>query len=321
MSELSDSRETGEFELIRWIRERSRTDHPATVLGIGDDCAILQFRSERQLVVTTDMLMDGRHFRLDRDGAVAAGFKAMAVNISDIAAMAANPVAAVVAVALPKHDGRAAEIARGLHTGLTEAAGKYNVALVGGDTNAWDGPLVVSVTVIGETTGRGAVRRSGAKPGDLVFVTGPLGGSLLGRHLRPTPRVAEAIALNAEVPLHAMIDVSDGLLSDLNHILEESGDLGAVIDASKVPIHPDATEMSRGDGRSRLDHALRDGEDFELCVVMSCEDYFDLYSKRRSLAKLLTNVGEIVETPGLRLRTGDGEPRAIEPTGFDHFKN
>src|SRR5207245_971685 len=146
------------------------------------------------LVVTTDLLMDGRHFRLDRDGPEAVGTKAMAVNLSDIAAMAARPVAAVAAVALPKRDGRAAEIAQALHAGMSAGAGRFGVALVGGDTNAWDGPLVVCVTVLGETTSRGAVRRSGARPGDVVFVTGPLGGSLLGRHLRPTPRIAEALA-------------------------------------------------------------------------------------------------------------------------------
>ncbi len=162
----------GEFALIDWIR-RQGSPHAAgswTRLGIGDDCAILDLtpcaghgdgeapRPPRELLVTTDMLMDGRHFRLDRDGAEAIGYKAMGVNLSDIAAMAGIPRAAVVAVALPRRV--AAEVARGLHAGMRTLADRHGVELVGGDTNAWDGPLVIAVTVLGEATERGAVRRS-----------------------------------------------------------------------------------------------------------------------------------------------------------------
>src|SRR4051812_43908251 len=164
--------------------------------------------------------------------------------------MAPRPLAAVVAIALPNAGGRAFEIAKGLHTGLSTMAGRFGVALLGGDTNAWDGPLVVGVTVLGETTARGAVRRSGARPGDAVLVTGPLGGSLLGRHLRPEPRVREALAIHEAADLHALIDLSDGLASDLGHVLDESGGLGATLEAGAIPIHPDAVEASRGDGRS-----------------------------------------------------------------------
>ncbi|MGE5756834.1 MAG: thiamine-phosphate kinase, partial [Planctomycetaceae bacterium] len=253
----------GEFGLIDWVRRRTAT-RGRTVLGIGDDCAILRLAAGSDLLVTTDMLMDGRHFHLGRDGAEAVGFKALGVNLSDIAAMAGVPVAAVVAVALPRAGTVA--IAQGLHAGMQRMAERYGVDLVGGDTNAWDGPLVVSVTVLGEATGRGPVRRSGARPGDVVCVTGPLGGSVLGRHLRPEPRIAEALALHAAAPLHALIDISDGLASDLGHILEESGGLGAVLDADAIPIHPDGRTQAQHDGRALLDHALNDGEDFELAV-------------------------------------------------------
>jgi len=308
----------GEFNLIRWIRERTRAGGP-TVVGIGDDCAVLRLDPAAELVVTTDMLMDGRHFRLDRDGPEAVGYKAMAVNISDIAAMAARPVAAVVAVALPNAGGRAATIGRGLHAGLAEAAGRYGLALVGGDTNAWDGPLVVSVTALGETTGRGAARRSGARAGDVVAVTGPLGGSLLGRHLRPTPRVAEAIALHAAAPLHALIDLSDGLSSDLTRVLEESGHLGAVLDEAALPVHPDALVMSEATGRAATDHALNDGEDFELCVVLAAEDFDRLAANPPGPARLF-RVGRVVEAPGLWLRDRAGTARRIEAAGFDHLR-
>jgi thiamine-monophosphate kinase len=309
---------TSEFELIRWIRERTAPHPPggSTVLGIGDDAAVLRTSKGSDVVVTTDMLMDGRHFRLDQVGAEAVGFKAMAVNVSDIAAMAARPVAAVVALALPKSG--AVGVARELHAGLADAAGRFGVALVGGDTNAWDGPLVVSVTLLGETTSRGTVRRSGARPGDVIFVTGPLGGSLLGRHLRPTPRVGEALALHQASPIHALIDISDGLASDLNHILEESGGFGAVVNERDVPIHPDAVAMSEQDGRSPLDHALHDGEDFELCAVVGRDDAERLKTNPPRGVELFP-VGRITQGRSLRLWDGTNF-HPIEPAGFDHLK-
>ncbi len=150
---------TGEFDLIARIRSRTPIGERVT-LGIGDDCAAIRFTPGREVVVTTDMLMDGRHFRLGPATAQEIGYKSLAVNLSDIAAMAAVPVAAVVAVALPR--GNAAEIARGIHEGMVPLAESFGVSLVGGDTNGWDGPLVVSVTVMGEASERGIVRRSGA---------------------------------------------------------------------------------------------------------------------------------------------------------------
>jgi thiamine-monophosphate kinase len=309
----------GEFALIDGIRQReaSRPTGAWTRFGIGDDCAILGVGATSDLLVTTDMLMDGRHFRLETDGPEAVGYKAMGVNLSDIAAMAGIPRAVVVAVALPR--GNAIEVAQGLHAGISGLAERCGVDLVGGDTNAWDGPLVVSVTVLGQATARGAVRRSGARPGDVILVTGPLGGSLFsGRHLRPEPRIAEALALHESAPIHAMIDLSDGLSSDLGHILDESGGLGAILDAVAIPIHADAAEMSRRDGIPALDHALNDGEDFELCLTVSPDDAYRLLAAPPAVARLY-RVGEINDTPGLRLRSAEGI-RSIEPRGFDHFR-
>jgi thiamine-monophosphate kinase len=307
-----------EFALIEWIRRQASGKPDSTVLGIGDDCAILGVAPGAELLVTTDMLMDGRHFRLETDGAEAVGYKAMGVNLSDIAAMAGIPRAAVIAVALPRSTGAA--VAQGLHAGLRRMADRFEVDLVGGDTNAWDGPLVVSVTVLGETTSHGAIRRSGARAGDLILVTGPLGGSLIhGRHLRPEPRVHEALALSGQAHLHAMIDLSDGLSSDLGHILEESGGVGAVLDASAIPIHPDAVDQSRVDGLSPLDHALHDGEDFELCLVVSPQDARVLLDRPPESVKVF-RIGEITAEPGLRLRSADGSLSTVEPRGFDHFR-
>jgi thiamine-monophosphate kinase len=273
------------------------------------------------LLVTTDMLMDGRHFRLAGDGAEAVGYKAMGVNLSDIAAMAGVPRAALVSVALPR--GEAVAIAQALHAGLRGMADRFDVDLVGGDTNAWEGPLVVSVTVLGEATPRGPVRRSGARPGDVILVTGPLGGSLYrGRHLRPEPRVREALALLGAATLNAMIDLSDGLSADLAHILDESGGLGAILDATAIPIHVDAIDQSQGqaDGLTPLDHALQDGEDFELCVVCPADDARKLLASPPA-GTVLYRVGEVTGEPGLRIRTLDGNLSKVEPRGFDHLRD
>ena len=306
----------GEFDLIAAIRRRAGS-HPRLRLGIGDDCAALTMPGGPELLVTTDMLMDGRHFRLEEAGAEAVGYKALAVNLSDIAAMAGAPLAAFVAVALPRAG--AAEIATGLMAGMMPLAERFGVALAGGDTNAWDGPLVVCVTLMGESIPPGPVPRSGARPGDALLVTGPLGGSLLGRHLRPEPRVAEAQALHRLAPIHAMIDLSDGLSSDLGHILDESGRLGAELEAAAIPVHPDALRLAAIDGRDPLDHALNDGEDFELCLALDPDDAARLLAHPPPGVSLV-RVGTVLDRLGLRLRAPRGTVSPLGPLGFDHFR-
>lgn len=305
----------GEFALIDWIRRRAGAGAGAVIEGIGDDCAVIRNRRGTDWLVTTDMLMDGRHFRLDRDGPTAVGYKSLAVSLSDIAAMGGRPLAAFAAVALPKL--HAESIGRGLIEGMLPLAEAYRVTLAGGDTNAWDGPLVVSVTVMGSARPHGPILRSGAQAGDAIVVTGPLGGSLAGRHLHPCPRVEEALAILALVPVHAMIDISDGLSSDLGHILDASG-VGATIDADAVPIHEDARSESRRDGRPALDHALNDGEDFELCLAVSPADATRLTAGPVA-GRTLHVLGRIEAEPGLRLREGD-RVTLLPARGFDHFR-
>src|SRR6266849_9999783 len=176
-------------------------------------------------------------------GARQVGRKAMAVNLSDMAAMAGQPVAAVVSVGLPRQGGRA--LAEELYLGLREVADAFDTAVVGGDTNSWDGPLVISAAIIGEATGCRPVGRAGARPDDWLLVTGPLGGSILGKHLTFTPRVREAIKLHALTDLHAMIDISDGLAADVHHLCEESR-CGAVLRAEAIPIAAEARAMNNG---------------------------------------------------------------------------
>jgi thiamine-monophosphate kinase len=257
------------------------------------------------------MLLEGSCFRLAEAGAYRVGRKAMAVNLSDIAAMAGQPMAAVVSVGLPRQGGRA--LAEELYRGLTAMADLFATAIVGGDTNSWEGPLVISVTLLGQASSRGAVRRSGARPGDWLFVTGPLGGSILGKHLNFTPRVHEALALHDAADLHAMIDVSDGLAADLGHICDESH-CGAVLRAHAVPISPAAGEMH--DGLSSLEHALSDGEDFELVFAVSEEEGRRLEQTQPVAGLSLVHIGECIEQ-GLWLEEG-GQRRALQPRGYVH---
>src|SRR2546421_93566 len=244
-----------EFAFIDWLRRRTPSSARVRI-GPGDDTAALDWPTDTACLVTTDMLLEGSCFRLDEAGPRRVGRKAMAVNLSDIAAMAGRPVAAVVSVGLPKRGGRA--LAEELYLGLRELADEFDTAVVGGDTNTWDGPLTISVTVLGEPGPAGVVRRKGARPGDWLLVTGPLGGSIRGKHLDFTPRVREAVALASLVPLRAMIDVSDGLALDAGRLCAES-DCGAVLWAEQVPVSDAAQAMN--DGRSPLQHALGDGED------------------------------------------------------------
>jgi thiamine-monophosphate kinase len=299
-----------EFAYIDWIR-RQTPHNPRVLLGPGDDTAALDWRSGKPLLVTTDMLLDGSCFRLAEAGPRRVGRKAMAVNLSDIAAMAGKPVAAVVSVGLPRQGGMA--IAQELYQGLRQMADAFDTALIGGDTNSWDGPLVISVTLIGEATERGPVHRSGSRPGDWLMVTGPLGGSILGKHLDFTPRVREALALHAAVPLHAMIDISDGLAADVNHMCEE-GHCGAVLRAESIPITPEAGAMN--DGRSPLEHALGDGEDFELAFAVAPEDGRRLKETQPVASVTLAHIGEFVES-GLWLEE-NGTRRALQPVGYVH---
>jgi thiamine-monophosphate kinase len=301
---------TGEFAFIDWLRRR--TPSAARVaIGPGDDTAALTWPGDAQCLVTTDMLLEGSCFLLAEAGPRRVGRKAMSANLSDVAAMAGRPVAAVVSVGLPRRGGRA--LAEELYLGLREVADSFDTAVVGGDTNSWDGPLVLSVTLLGEAVPPGPVRRSGAKPGDWLMVTGAFGGSILGKHLDFTPRVREALALHAAARLHAMIDVSDGLSRDVWHLCEESG-CGAVLRAEAVPVDPAARRMT--DGKTPLEHALGDGEDFELAFAVSAEDGARLLATQPLGGVPVAHVGEFVEG-GLWLEE-DGTRRALPPRGYVH---
>ena len=300
----------GEFGLIEWIRRRVSA-HPALDTGIGDDAAVLNWPAEKALV-TVDMLMEGVDFTFPEASPEQVGRKALAVNLSDIAAMGGKPVAAVVAVSLPRH--RGTELAQRLQQGIEQRAREFDVALAGGDTNSWDGPLVISITVLGEPSARGPVRRSGARAGDWILVTGEFGGSIAGRHLDFTPRVREGLLLAENFDVHAMIDVSDGLAADHHHILDESR-AGAALFGDQIPIS--AVARATTDGKSALEHALSDGEDFELIFTVAPETAQALLAAP-PFETPLTHIGYIEPNPGCRLQSADGSQRALPALGWRH---
>jgi thiamine-monophosphate kinase len=299
-----------EFDLIAQIRD-SAPRHSRLSIGIGDDAALVRYPDSAGCVVTVDMLMEGVDFTLATATGRQIGWKSLAVNLNDIAAMAARPVACVVSVALPRHGGLA--LGRELLTGVAACAERFQVALAGGDTNTWDGRGVGSITVLGEPTERGSVLRSGAKAGDWIMTTGTFGGSISGKHLDFIPRVEEALALHQAANLNAMIDTSDGLAADLWHLLEESR-VGAVLDEAAIPI---SAAAAVDDEKSPLDHALSDGEDFELVFTVSPGDGQALLD-RPPCPTPLTRIGEITADPGCFLKSRDGRLKPLPALGWKH---
>ncbi len=300
----------GETEFIDWVRARVAANARVSI-GPGDDAAALDFPAASRCLISTDMLLDGACFRLEDAGPYRIGRKAVSVNLSDIAAMAGVPLAIVIAVGLPRSSGM--ELAQELFRGMEDAANENSVAIIGGDTNTWQGPLAISATVVGEATERGPVKRSGARPGDWVFVTGPLGGSILGHHLDFKPRVREALELHRVVDLGALTDISDGFALDLFHITRESR-CGAVTIAKQVPISDAAKRMN--DNFSPLDHALCDGEDYELIFTVSASDGKRLVDAPEAISFRVFHVGECVEN-GFWIDDGSAR-RPLEPRGYEH---
>jgi thiamine-monophosphate kinase len=305
-----------ETDFVDWLVARIPPD-PRLEVPPGDDAAVLRPPAMRRTVVTVDMLTAGVDFILGPDCSPRqVGHKALAVSLSDLAAMGARPEAVVVAVCLP-HDA-APGLPEGIHDGLATLAAEHNVALAGGDTNAWDGPLVISTTALGSVPPGKAWRRDGARVGDLIVVTGPCGGSLLGRHLRVAPRCREAAEIAAALSVHAAIDISDGLSLDLSRMMTAS-QAGCLLDLAAVPIHADAVTMSRqeNNGRTPLDHALADGEDFELLLAMPPEEAQRLLADPPA-GLTPTIIGEVIAEMGLFARGPNGTKQPLPPRGFVH---
>lgn len=298
-----------EFSFIEAIRRRAQVS-PAVRLGIGDDAAWLAPSTAGQLVAV-DMLAEGRHFTFPEATPELVGRKALAVNLSDLAAMGGRPTSAFVSLLLPRV--RGSEFAERVMAGLLDLADSAQVTVAGGDTNSWDGPLVISVTVCGEPIGPEPILRSGAQPDDWLMVSGPLGGSLpSGRHLTFEPRLDLAEFLVEQTQVHAMIDLSDGLASDLRHILAASG-VGAELEADAIPIHADVDLSLPPD--ERLQHALGDGEDFELLIAVSPTDGQRLLASAKAP---FARIGRVTAEREVVLIDSAGQKQNLPSGGWIH---
>jgi thiamine-monophosphate kinase len=289
------------------------------VAGAGDDCAVLDLGIEERLVLfKTDAVVEGVHFTRDTP-AGKVGYKALARALSDIAAMGGTPTAAVVTLGLPSPFDP--EYVAGLYAGMGELAGRTNVAIAGGETTTNPERLLISIALIG-TVPRGRwASRAGSRAGDAIFVTGRLGGSLAGRHLEFEPRLAEARWLTGHFAIHAMIDLSDGLASDLRRLMEASH-LGAELNKASIPISRAARLRARqGDGaKPPLLAALTDGEDFELLFTVGRRDAVALLDawKPAFPGVPLTCIGTMTPEAGLRLRDKHGS-QVFTGHGYVHF--
>ena len=335
---MGTSMELSELELVRGIRRVLSGEAPGVVIAIGDDAAVVE-PGRHHGVLTADMLVEGVHFELGATSPHDLGFKAVSVNVSDVAAMGGSPRYGLATLGLSR--GIEAAWVMELCGGMREAADEFGMAIVGGDTSRAD-RAVVSVTVYGEVAEGRAVTRSGARPGDALVVTGALGGSagglrvardaaagrtdalstewgrsLLALHERPRARVGEGQALAAG-GARAMIDISDGLALDLARLCEESG-VGARVRLPDVPLAPGLVDLGARVGADPMDLALHGGEDYELLAAVPPDAVADV---RRVLVERfgtrLTEIGEVVEGAGVVAIRGDLE-EPLEPKGWDHF--
>ena len=297
-------KDLGEFNFINRISKTIKLSN-LVIKGIGDDTAVLCYTKDKYLLFTTDMLVEGKHF-YKSDKAELVGKKAISCNISDVAAMGGVPKFAVISVGLP--GSLDLEYADGLYKGIKKAADGFGVDLVGGDTVS-SKKIVINIALTGEVENKNLTLRSGAKENDAIFITGCIGGSIKLKHLNFTPRLKEARYIVKNFKINSMIDVSDGLLADLGHILKES-DKGAIIYERSIPISKDA---------SNFNSAVRDGEDFELVFTLP-ESNAARLKKIWPFKTKISEIGRICSShKGFFLVRKNGKSEKMKPEGFAHF--
>jgi thiamine-monophosphate kinase len=337
---------SSEFDFISRVRKRAAGRGPVSGLltGIGDDAAVIRQVAGRNTVITTDLLVEDIDFHRDTTTAQMLGHKALAVSLSDIAAMGGHPQSALLSLGIP-NDIWNSDFLDEFYEGFFPLADRYDVRLVGGDISRTPEKIVIDSVVLGECKDGEAVLRRGARLGDHIFVTGSLGGSAAGlrllergarvqhrdvtdpdsqsvkqlllRHLRPDPRVGWGLVLGEERLATAMIDISDGLSSDLHHLCAES-EVGALIDAARIPIDPLVAELC---GRRALDPlllALHGGEDFELLFTVPTDKVAGLPKTVDGIS--ISQIGEITNESGKVCVAEKDRVWELKPGGFDHFK-
>lgn len=331
--------ELGEFGLIARLTSGGDT-RPDVLLGVGDDAAVLDLGEGGLLVATVDAQVEGRHFLWGVATPEEIGHKALAVNLSDIAAMGAEPLWALISLLVPPD--LAVETLDGIYAGFNALAGRFGVALVGGNVAATDGPLAIDVTLLGRVPrGRALLTRAGGQPGDLLLVTGTLGAAAAGvlaaasdaplagvspdalaraRHAQvaPEPRVDEGRALAVTGVVRALLDVSDSLASDVRHLCERSG-VGAELEAESIPVDSAAVAIATALGRNPLELALTGGEDYELLFSVNPGDEARALEAIREVGGGAHLIGRLTPTPGVRLRYADGRETPLAAQGWDHL--
>ena len=304
-----------EKEFIDWLIESFGESQDA-LIGIGDDAAVFQV-DDSPIVVTTDTISDGTHFDSATHSLEAIGHKAIAVSLSDIAAMGARPIAATVNFTSPQR--YELPQLQSLFKGMWETAAQYGVKIVGGDTNRWSGGLVVGSTLIGskyEESIGGFWKIAGGRPGDQILVTGVLGGSILRKHIEFSPRLDLAANLATKYQINAATDITDSLTLDLATVAKQSN-CGFWIDGDSIPVADDAHELSATTGKEPLEHALYDGEDFELlfCVSNSVAD--EMLSDP-DLRDELCRIGELTQAQEFMIKDTGDQKRDLQIRGFEH---
>ena len=316
-----------EFSLIDDYIAISATRRPDVCVGIGDDCAVLNIPPEKSLAVNMDTLVAGRHF-IAGANAVNLGHKALAVNLSDLAAMGAEPAWATLSLTMPEADARWIQ---DFMRGFLALADRFGAQLVGGDTTR--GPLSITVQIHGFVDPRQMMRRDGAQPGDLIYVTGSLGDAGLALQLQqagklgmahhqlllqrldcPTPRITEGMRLASIAT--AAIDLSDGLVGDLGHIVQQSN-CGATIELQRLPCSAAVKAAIAENNAWSL--PLSSGDDYELCFTVPAEKQQQLQQLEATFDCPLTRIGVIVQQPGIRCVNAEGAVVDVEP-GYDHFR-
>lgn len=355
----------GEFGFIRRIEKRFQTKvnaiNDSIVLGIGDDAAVINPPRGKALLFSTDTLREDIHFRRDYSSSYDIGWKSVAVSISDIAAMGGTPRYLLLSLAIPNKT--SVKYLDDLLKGVKAITERYSVSLIGGNISRSTGGITIDTTVIGEVTKKGLVKRSGASPGDLIYITGHVGASAMGlallktatathcklppfrkgglggfekkeslfnRHLHPIPRVTEGLLIGTNRLATSMIDISDGLVSDISHICDKSG-VGACIYSNLIPLpelpHNIIDKIKKGLAKSPLFYALYGGEDYELLftVKQSNKEKLENIFKREGIK--ITFIGEIVpEEAGISIIDEKGRKKKINQAmssmlcGYDHFK-
>jgi len=305
-----------EFEFIAWLREllNKPIDRDRVPMGIGDDMAVINFCGGK-LLLGSDMVIENRHFTFPEASPEQVGHKAIGRCLSDCAAMAGEPMAAIVSLARPEKCSD--DILKGIFTGMNRLAERFHCPIVGGDTSSSTEGLIIDVCLLGKCEKNEPVLRSGAKFGDFIYVTGLLGGSILGKHLNFMPRIDEAIWLTKNLRISAMIDISDGVSSDLAHLCEESG-CGAELFSHyvNVIVSDEARKLSETTGKSSLQHALNDGEDFEL-LFTSPVSPSELPALPASIK--IFPIGRINDRNDITIIHPGGRQEKVLPEGFRHF--